>query len=606
MKKFINTLLVFSFVLAYPFATYALDENEGETTTEGTQEATNEQNNETTNNRTGEEISNEQTEETQESAKNEQTDSSTTSDDTQDNESGSSRWQTNQPKKLTTSEGIIVDFSDPDNWHLDYSDWEYKGINVIITIPEDYEEETIVLAPEVFDKIAEILQDNQEMYVEPGDKFVFDITINNLSKYTYNYEEGSFVVMPKEDIVYTKFSNQEKNGGNNEAYNGLTLNENYHIFRYYNTALKELLPGKNYRTITDAAINDALIEKGYSGIDDLGKYYLDFYNNKYQTNYTNLDQFPDGIIREILYNVNPFIVDNSALASLGIYYMRYGINPTYERVLNDINSKQSDKVYTSVEDFYLDYYNEKYNTNATKFADLSDDALDDFYSSTGRQDNFAIVESNNDVDVLSYNYFYNKGLAYGFDNEYQNDIIKSNGKEHENYSIGEYSRNRSLGDAGVKANAATLTPNSTNVLPNNFILLSGEYLVNSFQYYEFNVNLQFAYKALKGNVIAKYVDIDTLEEIESREETSGMVGKDYSTFKKDITDYEYVTVEGAENGTYIDGTIYVTYYYTKNIGDEGEPKDDDVITPPHTDATETFAEQLVYIDDRKYKNRKDF
>ena len=101
------------------------------------------------------------------------------------------------------------------------------------------------------------------------------------------------------------------------------------------------------------------------------------------------------------------------------------------------------------------------------------------------------------------------------------------------------------------------------------------------------VDLQFSYSALKGNVIAKYVDIDTLEEIESREETSGMVGKDYSTFKKDINGYEYVTVEGKVVGTYINGTIYVTYYYTQNTGDEGEKEPTDDKTPPKTDMKET-------------------
>ena len=606
MKKIINSLLVFSIIIANPLTVFALDEIETnssyeEVEKEGTNDQANTKDQTNTNDlaNTNDQANtndlantNDQANENSNEEENGTEDEISNRKDTRNetNETGSSRWETDQPKKLTTSEGIIVDFSDVDNWHLDYSDWEYKGIKVIITIPEDYEEDKIVLAPEIFDKIAEILQDNPEMYVEPGDKFVFDIEIKNLSKYTYNYDEGSFVVIPKENIVYTKLVEQEKTGGNAETYNGKTINENYHFFRYYNTALKELLPGKNYRTITDSVINDALIEKGYNGIDDLGKYYLDFYNNKYQTNYTNLDQFPDGIIREMLYNVNPLTVDNSALASLGIYYARYGENPTYDKVLSDINSKQSDKVYTSIEDFYLDYYNEKYNTSATKFADLSDDALDDFYSSTGRQDNGRIIESNNDIDVLSYNYFYNKGLAFGFDNEYQNDIIKSNGKEHENYSIGEYSRNKSLGDAGVKANAATLNPNSTSVLPNNFILLNGEYLVNSFQIYEFNVELQFTYSALKGNVIAKYVDIDTLEEIESREETSGMVGKDYSTFKKDINGYEYVTVDGEVVGTYINGTIYVTYYYTQNTGDEGEkePTDDkEQKTPPKTDMKET-------------------
>ena len=41
---------------------------------------------------------------------------------------------------------------------------------------------------------------------------------------------------------------------------------------------------------------------------------------------------------------------------------------------------------------------------------------------------------------------------------------------------------------------------------------------------------------------------------------------EYTTEKKEFDGYTYITVEGPTTGKYIDGTIYVTYYYDKNTG----------------------------------------
>ena len=52
--------------------------------------------------------------------------------------------------------------------------------------------------------------------------------------------------------------------------------------------------------VTDEALDAKLKEKGYEGgINDLPKYYLDFYNKKYKLNATTLDEFPDKVLREM-------------------------------------------------------------------------------------------------------------------------------------------------------------------------------------------------------------------------------------------------------------------------------------------------------------------
>ena len=721
MKKFINTILVLMLVFTFPFVTYALDDVETESANlDNTSEQTNKEINEPTTNeqttdlieketiseKNGEiidkeitENSNDETITTNELTRNttdeveektEENENNITKD-TNDNsniETNGSRWTAEQPERLLTSNKII------DSHNVEYeAQWYYfEGkVTLTITIPEDYEEDKIVIAPDVFEKLAfKVYGDLYEYETEnmifgavfqAGDKMDLDIIINNLSKYTYNYDKTSFEIFPKEDIVYIEV---DENVQDEKAplFNGNTVNDKYHFSRMYNTALRELIPNSSQLKITDDAIDSALKTKGYeNGIADYSKYLLDFYNNKYGTNYSNLDNFPDGVIREILGETDPYLHLNSAYSSVGINYIQTtGRWPdTPESILNQINNKTG-KNYNTIEEFVVEYYNGVYETNATKLVDLSAEALDEFFSSQGMERGGEyLLETDPEVLALSYNYFYNKALGFVFEEDKENKTWYDLYNESENYSIGEYMRDKSKGDDQIISAAGSLAPNSTNSIKNTTLFTSGNYVLNAYINYEFMVDLQLSYSALKGNVIAKYVDIDTLEEIESREETSGMVGKDYNTFKKDIDDYEYVkvegeesgtyidgtiyvtyyykriivgnviakyvdidtleeiesreetsgivgkdyntfkkdiddyeyvTVEGEESGTYIDGTIYVTYYYTKNTGDEGEPekepnKDDDIITPPHTDEVSSFNinidNYVLYLDDRKYR-----
>ena len=63
--------------------------------------------------------------------------------------------------------------------------------------------------------------------MQAGDKINVNFVINNLSKYTYNYDETSFEVFPKEDIVYDKVNNEEKKKNKNQQkFNEKTINKN--------------------------------------------------------------------------------------------------------------------------------------------------------------------------------------------------------------------------------------------------------------------------------------------------------------------------------------------------------------------------------------------
>ena len=99
--------------------------------------------------------------------------------------------------------------------------------------------------------------------------------------------------------------------------------------------------------------------------------------------------------------------------------------------------------------------------------------------------------------------------------------------------------------------------------------------------------MQLTYSALKGTVIAKYVDING-NILADDVITKDMVGKDYQTFLKYFDGYNLYTIEGEETGQYINGVIEVVYIYAKDVTTEEEPGTGSTsapvfeITPPKT------------------------
>lgn len=68
-----------------------------------------------------------------------------------------------------------------------------------------------------------------------------------------------------------------------------------------------------------------------------------------------------------------------------------------------------------------------------------------------------------------------------------------------------------------------------------------------------------------GVVIATYKDTNG-NELTTEVKTIDLVGKEYNTEEKDFFGYSLKEINGNENGTYIDDTIYVEYIYTNTMG----------------------------------------
>ncbi|MBU3137960.1 MucBP domain-containing protein, partial [Clostridium gasigenes] len=67
----------------------------------------------------------------------------------------------------------------------------------------------------------------------------------------------------------------------------------------------------------------------------------------------------------------------------------------------------------------------------------------------------------------------------------------------------------------------------------------------------------------QGDLVVKYLEKGTDKELSVQEDTKNPVGTDYTTIKKNITDYKFVEVKGNETGKYVEGKTEIIYYYMK-------------------------------------------
>ena len=111
---------------------------------------------------------------------------------------------------------------------------------------------------------------------------------------------------------------------------------------------------------------------------------------------------------------------------------------------------------------------------------------------------------------------------------------------------------------------------------------------------------------IPGNVVVKHVDKQTGTEIAEREELKGLPGDTYTTEQKDIYGYTFIESTNNTSGNMIEGTIEVTYYYTRtNAGgvivhyiDEDGNKlvKDELITGKVADPYETEQKDIPNYD----------
>ena len=204
---------------------------------------------------------------------------------------------------------------------------------ITVTIPENYNGEPLTISAE--DKIAEAFTKQTRPYV-PGESTRCELIIQNKSSHDIEYVPGSFgFEMSESKELAFGFVGSGINGGNdgkrpaamhparilNDAMNAL-VQEDYDS-QYIENHVSELLSDEN--------VDRLLKLKGYSGLDELYKYYIDYYNIKTESAVNSLDDLSlDEIEDRILGGgrsgvYSPVTESDPAMAEFfnAVFYHRY-------------------------------------------------------------------------------------------------------------------------------------------------------------------------------------------------------------------------------------------------------------------------------------------
>ena len=156
-----------------------------------------------------------------------------------------------------------------------------------IIIPANFKDKELKLKSRIFV--------NDKYIFMPGEIRNFSLKIINLSNNDYTYQNNSLYLKPVED---------DKKYHNLISYNKFKIP--ILMYRLYNSEpLKALYDGYNLSDdeLKDENIAAKLKELGYTnGIQDLDKYYIDYFNKNYNTNFVSLDDLTTTYINKIWTN----------------------------------------------------------------------------------------------------------------------------------------------------------------------------------------------------------------------------------------------------------------------------------------------------------------
>ena len=230
------------------------------------------------------------------------------------NVSAASKWDTKRSSYGKTSSDITIEY-------------DKENSKIIYTIPKNYNEK------EIYFNIVDDLQKILEKKYVPGSSALFTIEIVNESGYNYKYLNNSFTM---DTLNWNDEFNKDKNTlGDNlylkhtgdstkevgtyikdaYAFDGSVIKAAYSIDRTNNTAFTDLYKnssktkGSYYyvndnkkcnvsspckEMFYDEVLGSELIAQGYpNGIADLDKYYLDYYNKKFELTAKSLYELSD-------------------------------------------------------------------------------------------------------------------------------------------------------------------------------------------------------------------------------------------------------------------------------------------------------------------------
>lgn len=149
-----------------------------------------------------------------------------------------------------------------------------EKITIKYTIPKKYNKQKIKIS------LAPLKKISTNQISEDG--LILKISIKNNSNKKYSYIDQSFNLTPEKLI------------NNQREYL-------YSLRRTNNTAIQGLYKTSKLtkEMATDKSLNKVLKSIGYSGVNELNIYYLDYYNQKYQQKAEKLEDFNNQIIKEI-------------------------------------------------------------------------------------------------------------------------------------------------------------------------------------------------------------------------------------------------------------------------------------------------------------------
>lgn len=156
-----------------------------------------------------------------------------------------------------------------------------------IIIPANFKDRELKLKSRIFV--------NDKYIFMPGEIRNFSLKIINLSNNNYTYQNNSLYLKPVED---------------DKKYHNLIRHNKFKIpipmYRLYNSEpLKALYDGYNLSDdeLKDENVAAKLKELGYTnGIQDLDKYYIDYFNKNYNTNFVSLEDLTTTYINKIWTN----------------------------------------------------------------------------------------------------------------------------------------------------------------------------------------------------------------------------------------------------------------------------------------------------------------
>ena len=390
--------------------------------------------------------------------------------------------------------------------------YDKENHKIIYTLTEEFD------GKEAYFNVTEDMKNILETVYMPGDDAAFQIEVVNESKYEYHYLKNSLTVdtlnfndefasdsmTMGENIWYSYTANGENGKYIKDAiaFDGSILPASYTISRTANRAIKALLMN--------------------SENNENGKYLGCNINS-----ITNNDACRVALSDEIL---------GEELKAQG-----------YTNGIADLNK------------YYLDYYNNASKTSVEKLEDLPQNAILGIFGGN----RMTIKETNPEVSTLGYNWFYNECLYLAPSSDSEGNAINLDST----YTIGAYMRGENTVFEDVFAkDFATISSDSTMDLRTFEMYLDGPKTVNVFMDMNLGYMMSFSLeREALGTVVINYVDSDG-NKLTEEVTTTDLVGNEYFTEKKNFEGYTFIMVEGPASGEYIDGTIYVTYYYDKNTG----------------------------------------